>query len=67
MRTLRSRVGVAVVSKKLYAFGGYDGSARLSTVECFNPQASFYLLCRYILVGQGLFAFLSLLALNIFM
>lgn len=52
MRTLRSRVGVAVVSKKLYAFGGYDGSARLSTVECFNPQASFYLLCRYVYTGR---------------
>ena len=39
MKTLRSRVGVAVVNKQLYAFGGYDGSARLSTVECFNPQA----------------------------
>lgn len=40
MKTLRSRVGVAVVNKKLYAFGGYDGSTRLSTVECFNPQVS---------------------------
>jgi len=38
MQTLRSRVGVAVVDKKLYAFGGYDGSARLSTVECFDPR-----------------------------
>lgn len=38
MKTLRSRVGVAVVNKQLYAFGGYDGSARLSTVECYNPQ-----------------------------
>ncbi len=38
MKTLRSRVGVAVVNKKLYAFGGYDGSTRLSTVECFDPQ-----------------------------
>lgn len=40
MKTLRSRVGVAVVNKKLYAFGGYDGSARLSTVECYDPQVS---------------------------
>lgn len=40
MKTLRSRVGVAVVNKKLYAFGGYDGSTRLSTVECFDPQVS---------------------------
>ena len=38
MRTLRSRVGVAVVDGKLYAFGGYDGSSRLCTVECYDPQ-----------------------------
>ena len=38
MATLRSRVGVAVVDKKLYAFGGYDGTSRLATVECYDPQ-----------------------------
>ena len=38
MQTLRSRVGVAVVQKKLYVFGGYDGSSRLNTVECYHPQ-----------------------------
>jgi kelch-like protein 18 len=38
MTTLRSRVGVAVVDRKLYAFGGYDGSSRLCTVECFDPE-----------------------------
>ena len=38
MLTLRSRVGVAVVNKKLFAFGGYDGSSRLSTVECYCPR-----------------------------
>lgn len=40
MATLRSRVGVAVVDQKLYAFGGYDGSSRLYTVECFDPEVS---------------------------
>lgn len=40
MTTLRSRVGVAVVDRKLYAFGGYDGSSRLYTVECFDPEVS---------------------------
>ena len=40
MTTLRSRVGVAVVDRKLYAFGGYDGSSRLFTVECFDPEVS---------------------------
>jgi len=38
MLILRSRVGVAVVNKKLFAFGGYDGSSRLRNVECYNPE-----------------------------
>lgn len=29
--------GVAVLRNKLYAFGGYNGSERLSNVEVFNP------------------------------
>ena len=40
MSTFRSRVGVAVVENKLYAFGGYDGTSRLSTVECYDPQVN---------------------------
>ena len=38
MLTLRSRIGVAVVDGLLYAFGGYDGTSRLQTVECFHPM-----------------------------
>lgn len=37
MNTARSRVGVAVVGGKLYSIGGFDGVARLATVECYNP------------------------------
>lgn len=37
MSMLRSRVGVAVMRNRLYAFGGYNGTERLSTVEVFNP------------------------------
>lgn len=33
MSMLRSRVGVAVTGGKLYAFGGFNGSERLSTVN----------------------------------
>ncbi|KAJ4448640.1 hypothetical protein ANN_00030 [Periplaneta americana] len=38
MSMLRSRVGVAVMRNRLYAFGGYNGCDRLSTVEVFDPQ-----------------------------
>ncbi|XP_014240962.1 kelch-like protein 18 isoform X2 [Cimex lectularius] len=37
MSMLRSRVGVAVLKNRLYAFGGYNGTERLSTVEVFDP------------------------------
>ncbi|XP_002734469.1 kelch-like protein 18 [Saccoglossus kowalevskii] len=37
MSTLRSRVGVTVLSGQLYAIGGYDGQSRLSTVEVYDP------------------------------
>lgn len=33
MSMLRSRVGVAVTGGKLYAFGGFNGMERLSTVK----------------------------------
>lgn len=35
MSMLRSRVGVAVSNRKLYAFGGFNGTDRLSTVRNF--------------------------------
>jgi len=38
MRTLRSRVGVSVLDGELYAIGGYNGTARLDTVEVFEPS-----------------------------
>lgn len=38
MSILRSRVGVAVLNNKLYAFGGYNGIERLSSVEVFDPS-----------------------------
>lgn len=38
MSMLRSRVGVAVLHNKLYAFGGFNGQERLSTVEFFDPE-----------------------------
>uniref|UniRef100_A0A1Q3F850 Kelch-like protein diablo n=1 Tax=Culex tarsalis TaxID=7177 RepID=A0A1Q3F850_CULTA len=38
MSMLRSRVGVAVMDGKLYAFGGFNGTERLSTVEVYDPM-----------------------------
>ena len=38
MSMLRSRVGVAVLNGKLFAFGGFNGSERLSTVEVYCPS-----------------------------
>ncbi|TMW52279.1 hypothetical protein DOY81_002612 [Sarcophaga bullata] len=38
MSMMRSRVGVAVMDGKLYAFGGFNGSERLSTVEVYDPK-----------------------------
>lgn len=35
---LRSRVGVAVTGGKLYAFGGFNGTERLSTVEIYDRK-----------------------------
>lgn len=34
----RSRVGVAAMGGKLYAFGGFNGMERLSTVEIYDPK-----------------------------
>lgn len=38
MTTLRSRVGVSVMHRKLYAIGGFNGHERLRTVEVFEPE-----------------------------
>lgn len=36
MSMLRSRLGVAVLRDKLYAFGGYNGKDRLASVEVYD-------------------------------
>ena len=38
MHTKRLGVGVAVVNRLLYAVGGYDGSERLGSGECYHPE-----------------------------
>ena len=38
MATPRIGVGVATVNRLLYAVGGYDGTNRLSSVECYTPE-----------------------------
>lgn len=39
IRRARSRVGVAVTNGRLYAFGGFNGQERLSTVEVYDPKS----------------------------
>lgn len=38
MNSIRSRVGVAVMNRMLYAIGGFNGHDRLRTVEVFDPD-----------------------------
>ena len=38
MLTRRIGVGVAVINRLLYAVGGFDGTNRLSSSECYNPE-----------------------------
>nr|XP_046908347.1 kelch-like protein 18 [Dermatophagoides farinae] len=38
MSMMRSRVGVAVMERKLYAIGGYNGFDRLNTVEVYDSK-----------------------------
>ena len=38
MTTRRIGVGCAVLNRLLFAVGGFDGSNRLSSVECYDPE-----------------------------
>ena len=38
MSTKRIGVSCAVANRLLYAIGGYDGEARLASVECYDPE-----------------------------
>lgn len=38
MYSKRLGVGIAVVNRLLYAIGGYDGTFRLSSAECYHPE-----------------------------
>ncbi|XP_055852727.1 kelch-like protein 18 [Episyrphus balteatus] len=56
MSMMRSRVGVAVICGKLYAFGGFNGTERLSTVEVYDPKQNKWsqgraMLCKRSAVG----------------
>ncbi|XP_017845262.1 kelch-like protein 18 isoform X2 [Drosophila busckii] len=56
MSMMRSRVGVAVLDGKLYAFGGFNGTERLSTVEVYDPRKNKWsqgcaMLCKRSAVG----------------
>lgn len=38
MLTRRIGVGVAVLNRLLYAIGGFDGTNRLNSAECYYPE-----------------------------
>ena len=38
MSTARSRLGLAAVSGKIYAIGGWGGGSPLESVEAYDPQ-----------------------------
>lgn len=38
MLTRRIGVGVAVLNRLLYAVGGFDGTNRLNSAECYYPE-----------------------------
>ncbi|XP_033642334.1 kelch-like protein 17 [Asterias rubens] len=40
MSTRRARLGVATISRLVYAVGGYDGTVDLALVESYNPQTN---------------------------
>ncbi|RWS24101.1 Ring canal kelch-like protein [Leptotrombidium deliense] len=43
--TRRCRAGVAVLNGLVYAIGGFNGSLRVRTVDCFDPQANRWISC----------------------
>lgn len=56
MSMLRSRVGVAVLRGKLYAFGGFNGTERLATVEVYDSVSKTWsqgktMMCKRSAVG----------------
>uniref|UniRef100_A0AAZ3RW45 BTB domain-containing protein n=1 Tax=Oncorhynchus tshawytscha TaxID=74940 RepID=A0AAZ3RW45_ONCTS len=53
MATPRSTVGVAVLSGKLYAVGGRDGSSCLRSVECFDPHTNRWSCCAPMAKRRG--------------
>jgi kelch-like protein 18 len=74
MSMLRSRVGVAVLHNKLYAFGGFNGQERLSTVEIFDPETKTWtqgktMMCKRSAVGVASlddFIYVSFCAIGVF-
>lgn len=53
MNTPRSTVGVTVLDNKLYAVGGRDGSACLSSVEVYDPHTNKWTLTAPMVKRRG--------------
>ncbi|CAG9773319.1 unnamed protein product [Ceutorhynchus assimilis] len=51
MSMMRSRLGVAVIKHNLYAFGGYNGKDRLSSVEVYDAIQKKWSVCIFSALG----------------
>lgn len=63
MHEKRLGVGVVVINRLLYAIGGFNGSDRLTTVECYHPENNEWTLVhpmQYERSGAGKFPYIHL-------
>lgn len=53
MHYKRLGVGIAVVNRLLYAIGGFDGTERLKSIECYHPENNAWTLIPSMIVGRS--------------
>lgn len=53
MHSKRLGVGVAVVNRLLYAIGGFDGTERLSSMECYHPENNVWMVLPSMKTGRS--------------
>lgn len=53
MHYKRLGVGIAVVNRLLYAIGGFDGTERLKSIECYHPENNAWTLIPSMNIGRS--------------